>query len=89
MHRLAASLIVLLALAGCGGTPRPPEDPAVAECRRETRDAPEVRAVFRRQRPEDDGSWLQNELRVAQAPLIRSCLARRGVTEYGVQPPAR
>lgn len=89
MHRLAASLIVLLALAGCGGAPRPPEDPVVAECRRETRDAPEMRAVFRRQPPADDGSWLQNELRVAQQPLIRSCLARRGVTEYGVQPPVR
>lgn len=90
MRRLAASLIALLALAACGNrTPREPEDPVVAECRRETRDAPEMRAVFRRQPPSDDGSWLQNELRVAQQPLIRACLERNVPTGFGVQPRQR
>lgn len=89
MHRLAASLITLLALAACGGgAPREPEDPALAECRRETRDAPEVRAVFRSQLP-GDGWRLEQELRAAQQPLIRACLERTAPTGFGVQPRQR
>jgi hypothetical protein len=80
-------LLAALALGACGtATPRPPEDPEVAACREETRNAPELREVFRRH-AQLQSSQLDAELQRTRNELIRACLQRKGVVTYGVQRP--
>jgi hypothetical protein len=81
--------VVLLALGACGTpAPRPPETPEAAACREETRNAPELREVFRRSSQLDP--WrTEMELRQTREGLIRACLQRQGIVTYGVQPPTR
>lgn len=84
------ALLLALALGACGA-PRAalePEPPEVAECRREARADPEMRAPFRAASP--NAPWqAEEERRAIEARLVRACLERQGIVRGGVEPVQR
>jgi hypothetical protein len=89
MTRHAASLLLALALAGCGGSaaraPAEPENPAVAACRAEARAAADTRDLAREQNPSNLYHTEQLRLRRQEAEnrAFGECLRLRGLTRGG------
>ncbi|WP_270937733.1 phosphoribosylamine--glycine ligase [Falsiroseomonas oryzae] len=86
-----ALLLPALLLAACGSRGPAPrtaaaqEDPAVAECRTESRNSPEVRELFREENPANQTQHALVEQRRTEAErrAFRDCLRRRGVIHGG------
>jgi hypothetical protein len=82
--------ILPLVLAACSREPPPlagvPETPGTEECRREARESPEIRDVFRSMSPQQASWLLPVELRQTETRLVRACLERKGLLRPGVAP---
>ena len=91
-----AAALALLTLTACGGGGERAtnEDPVVAECRREARSAPSVRAFASQMNFNNPGNMarVQAEQRVEENRVLADCLRRRGAPRGGgvapVQRPA-
>jgi membrane-bound lytic murein transglycosylase B len=88
MTRPAAPLLLLLALAACGGAPRAPaepENPTIAACRAESRAATDTRAVWREQNVDNRTHTDALEARIREAELraFNDCLRARGLSRGG------
>jgi membrane-bound lytic murein transglycosylase B len=89
--------LALLLLAACGGTaPAPsatanPADPAIAECREEARNSPEVRELWREANmntPTQRERMRQRRSEV-ETRVYGDCIRRRGLVRGGGVEPVR
>ena len=83
----ALAVLALLSLTACGGgsTQTANEDPVVAECRREARSAPSVRAFGAQMNFNNPNNLarVQAEQQLEENRVLADCLRRRGAPRGG------
>ncbi|MFQ3623447.1 MAG: hypothetical protein SNJ73_07865 [Acetobacteraceae bacterium] len=89
-------LLLILAAAGCATAVELPapsgvaaDDPRVAACREEARDAPEVRLPFRGARGDAPAGWARRDVERAMLSAHRECLEREDLGRGGGVEPVR